>query len=240
MNVFLKAKNSLRTNLIRASYYSPSQRFNLHGVISYSQEGEDRILLRLFEHQSAGFFIDVGAHHPIRFSNTYAFYRRGWTGINIEPRPGSMMLFQKFRPNDISLEIGVADTNGTMIYHQFDEPALNSFDPAMAEEHSASGRYHIINKQPVPVKPLKAILDEHLPPGTPIDFMNVDVEGLDMAVIASNDWSRYRPRVVLAESLGMGINEVISSPLCDYMVKQGYGLYAKTCHTTFYKNQEPD
>jgi len=51
---------------------------------SYSQEGEDLILLRIFEKKRIGFYVDVGSHHPFRFSNTYLFYRLGWRGINID------------------------------------------------------------------------------------------------------------------------------------------------------------
>ena len=47
--------------------------------LCYSQNGEDLILNRLFENKEKGFFIDVGAHHPIRFSNTYLFYKKGWS-----------------------------------------------------------------------------------------------------------------------------------------------------------------
>jgi len=52
-----------------------------YALKSYSQEGEDMILRRIFERQSTGFYVDVGAHHPKRFSNTYFFYKKGWSGI---------------------------------------------------------------------------------------------------------------------------------------------------------------
>lgn len=40
---------------------------------SWSQEGEDLILRRIFENKNTGFYVDVGAHHPKRFSNTIFF-----------------------------------------------------------------------------------------------------------------------------------------------------------------------
>jgi hypothetical protein len=54
-----------------------------------------------------GFYIDVGAHHPFRYSNTHMLYRRGWRGINIDPIPGAKIAFDRFRPGDINLEMGV-------------------------------------------------------------------------------------------------------------------------------------
>ena len=61
-----------------------------------------------------GFYVDVGAFHPTLFSNTYFFYLNGWRGLNIEARPGSKQLFDKLRPKDINVEIGVSRERGTM------------------------------------------------------------------------------------------------------------------------------
>ena len=80
----------------------------LYGRLSYSQEGEDLVLHRLFEGQATGIYVDVGAHHPFRFSNTCLLHTRGWRGINIDATPGSMAQFQRFRPRDVNLELGVA------------------------------------------------------------------------------------------------------------------------------------
>jgi hypothetical protein len=50
--------------------------FRNYCLSSYSQEGEDLILRRIFEHKQKGFYVDVGAYHPFLFSNTYIFYER--------------------------------------------------------------------------------------------------------------------------------------------------------------------
>ena len=78
-----------KQNFYDVLYKLKNSSFNRFNSKSYSQEGEDLILSRYFDGQREGFFIDVGAFHPIRFSNTYLFYRLGWSGINIEARPGS-------------------------------------------------------------------------------------------------------------------------------------------------------
>jgi hypothetical protein len=67
----------------------------------YSQAGEDAILSNIFNYvlpTDRGFYVDVGAYHPFKHSNTYLLYRAGWRGINIDPRPGSKALFDKHRP----------------------------------------------------------------------------------------------------------------------------------------------
>ena len=78
-------------------------------AVTFPQEGEDLILSRMFDARSKGFFVDVGAYHPFRFSNTFLFYCAGWRGINIDATPGSMIAFDKFRPGDTNIECFVGD-----------------------------------------------------------------------------------------------------------------------------------
>ena len=75
---------------------------------SYAQEGEDRILMRYFDGRKKGFYLDVGAHHPKLYSNTYLFYNQGWNGINIDAMPGSMEIFNKQRSRDINIEAAIS------------------------------------------------------------------------------------------------------------------------------------
>ena len=52
-------------------------------------------LYRIFEECKSGFYVDIGAHHPKRFSNTYFFYKRGWSGITVEPNSDAIKLFKE-------------------------------------------------------------------------------------------------------------------------------------------------
>ncbi|MCJ0742379.1 hypothetical protein [Pedobacter montanisoli] len=110
---------------------------------AYSQEGEDLVLARIFEHQQKGFYVDVGALHPKRFSNTFKFYKQGWRGINIDAMPGSMLEFDKVRPLDINIETPISNKNETLNYYIFNEPALNTFSKELAEERSNKAIYKI-------------------------------------------------------------------------------------------------
>ena len=208
------------------------ERAGLHVRLSYSQEGEDLILERIFEGQGAGFYVDVGAHHPKRFSNTHRFYRRGWCGINIEPNPEGLVLFQRYRKRDINLGYGVGNQQGELVYYMFNEPALNSFDRTLSHQRQ-SDQYRIIGTRNIPVKPLSEILQEYLPPKTHIDFMTVDVEGLDLDVLKSNDWTRFRPSCLLVEALGFKL-ATPSAPIHSFVELQNYELFAKTFNTLFY------
>src|SRR5690606_27350082 len=89
-----------------------------HGRVAYSQEGEDLLIYKLLrleeQRQHDGYYVDVGAHDPFRYSNTAIFYRLGWTGINVDPRPGMATIFGKARPRDTNLEIAVSSMTGNL------------------------------------------------------------------------------------------------------------------------------
>ena len=117
-------------NLYQSPLKSPQE--DLYSTLSYSQEGEDLILKRLFDGQKKGLYVDVGAHHPKRFSNTYLFYKMGWRGINIDAMPGSMEKFKEVRPEDINIEAAISDKDELLTYYIFNESALNTFSKAGA------------------------------------------------------------------------------------------------------------
>lgn len=208
-----------------------------YAIKSYSQEGEDMVLRRIFEGQPVGFFVDVGAHHPCRFSNTYFFYKCGWSGINIEPNPDAISAFQSIRPRDINLQFGVSDSPGQLTYYQFDEPALNTFDHEIVKSRLARTPYKLKTTSEVSVKRLDAILAEHLPENTKIDFISIDVEGFDFAVLKSNDWDLYRPKCVLVEMLNASLEDAMRGDIYQFMKNQKYVLFAKTYNTLFFLSE---
>lgn len=204
--------------------------------VSYSQEGEDLVLLRFFEQQENGFYVDVGAHHPYRFSNTALLYEKGWRGVNLDPNPGTSILFNRYRPRDLNLELGISSNSEPLDFYVFNEPALNTFDSEVAAEHITGGKYKLLDKRVVQQKALSEILDEYLPEGQEIDFFTIDVEGLGYDVLASNDWNKYRPKLVLIEVLGdRRLDLLLSMPEAALLRSNGYELIAKTVNTAFFQ-----
>ena len=129
---------------------------------SFSQEGEDLILRRLFSDKTIGFYVDVGAHHPFRFSNTFKFYEKGWRGINIEPNPEDFNLFSKHRKRDININAGVASNDGELPYFMFNELALNTFCEEEASKKNQLDNYSIVKKIEIPVYKLENLLQKYL------------------------------------------------------------------------------
>ena len=211
---------------------------------TYSQYGEDACLRgfmdrRCRDREYRGFWVDIGAHHPTRFSNTRMFSELGWRGINVDAMSDAIELFRKRRPNDINVNVGVGSVPGELDYYQFPDHAYNTFVKARVDELArewghelVEGRdYHVCK---VPVVTLRELLDECLPSGQKIDFLSVDAEGMDLEILKSNDWEKYRPDYVLAEVEG-ALSDAGGSEMVRFLRAVGYELAGRCFVTAIFK-----
>ncbi|WP_216647443.1 FkbM family methyltransferase [Chitinophaga sp. SYP-B3965] len=205
--------------------------------ICYSQEGEDMVLQRFLGDKANGFYIDIGAHHPIRFSNTYKFFKRGWRGINIDAMPGSMERFRKLRKEDINLELPLSDKKEVLNYYIFNEKALNTFDETEARKKDGVNGFKITDVRSLETSTLTDVVNKYVPAGQSIDFLSIDIEGYDMKVLKSNDWNKIRPEIVLIEDLNSSIEDSLQGEQFRFMKSVDYKLIARTFNTAFYKNE---
>lgn len=201
---------------------------------SYSQEGEDLVVDRYLNYQKKGFYVDIGAMHPIRFSNTYHFYERGWRGVNIDATPGSMAEFTKLRSRDLNLELAISNVQENKKYYLFSEPALNTFSKKLANQYVSNGQKIVCTKT-IKTNTLDEILVSNLKSNQIIDFMSIDVEGMELEVLKSFNLKRFEPKLILVESLrSYTISEAIRSELNKFLCKQHYNLAAKTYNTLIF------
>jgi len=203
-----------------------------------SQEGEDIVLNKLFgfNKDSRGLFVDVGAHHPCRFSNTWMYYCMGWRGINIDPNPGSMIAFEQMRGDDINLEIGVSQNEGKRKFFCYNEPALNGIDNDRRDELKNTS-YKLNEIIEINTLPLVKILDCYCKSFSSPNFLNIDVEGLEMEVLKSNNWERYRFEVILVEQKLNSIDLIDKSDVFKYLFEKDYKPVACTGRTVIYKHE---
>ena len=198
-----------------------------------AQEGEDVLVRRLLKekYNEKGSYVDVGALHPLRFSNTAHYYMRGWNGINIEPNPNAIELFKTLRPRDVNISIAIGE-RGEATYYSFKEPAYNTFDEGQME--FAKTKTELLNTIYIKKKPLHEILSAHQDILNELIFFNIDVEGMELEVLKTNKWESYRPLLVLVEALDKGKYTEIE----QYMTKQDYHFVARTKNTYFFAEQE--
>jgi len=204
----------------------------------YSEQGED-IMLEHYCPEERGFYVDIGAYHPNRFSVTRMFYKKGWNGINIEPNPDSIKTFKRMRKRDINLNIGVSDETGELNYYYYgkNEPT-NTFDAEMYKIWERKAEKIIKIK----VDTLNNILDKYLPKGKTVDFLTIDVERHELTILQALNYEKYSPKHILVEDLSFydknkNFMEFTDSKLCGFLNSKGYIVVAKTWYTILFKLQ---
>ncbi len=188
---------------------------------SYSMQGEDLIVRSLLKAElrsgKRGFYADLGAHKPCYGNNTYLFYQYGWRGLCVEPNPGFADAYQQTRPGDtfISAAIG-PDGKGFWA-----ESTANSALSRVAAKQDDFGPDF---KQPVevPFVSLATLFSTFAPRGAAIDYMSLDVEGVELAALQSNDWSRFRPKVIVIEENQLRPTDPLATPALRYLHDLGY------------------
>lgn len=172
------------------------------GGYSYAQHGDDLIVLNIFHTLGIENFtyMDVGANHPYRISNTALMYELGHRGINIEANPNYSALFHKYRPEDTNLNVGVGIRRDTLPFYMIDDySGRNTFSKEAAEAFVKDNpEFKIRNIKNIKVLTLEDIISKYCNGIFP-DFMSMDVEGLDYQILSSIDFERSAPKIIDVE-----------------------------------------
>jgi len=188
---------------------------------SYGQFGEDAAVQALLKFVRNGYYVDVGAYHPVLYSNTYALYRRGWSGLAIDPNPDLRGVFRLMRPRDTHVVSAVGTKRERLQYHRFTDASYNTFDGEEAAKRTQARALHALPSIRVEVQPLRDIIAQHKI--TRIDFLNIDVEGMDIDILESHNWS-ILPRVIAIEDNSFDMREPQKSAVWQYLNTRGYVL----------------
>lgn len=197
----------------------------------YSQWGEDKVLEELFAAKPAGFYVDVGAYHPFHYSNTALLYKKGWRGLNIDPNPNAVRLFNWHRRRDTTVNSGVGQEVATTRYYLFNHQAYNTFSRQQRDEALKKKFIRVIGELEVLCVPLQSILKQHVP-DQQIDFLNIDVEGMGLEVLRSLNWRSPKPRVVCVEDDHYEPER--GSEIHTLLAGQGYRLHARCGASSIY------
>jgi FkbM family methyltransferase len=178
--------------------------------------------------------LDIGAHHPDSLSNTAMFHYLGSRGINIEPDPDLFRRFKEMRPDDVNLNIGIGETSGSFDFFRMEHAGLNTFSQEEAERMSKEEGVKIHERVKLQVRTIKDVLNEHkfIP-----DFLSIDVEGYDLAILRSYDFEKHRPKVICAETIEYSKSLAAKKrmDLISFIESQGYCAFVDThINTLFY------
>jgi len=196
--------------------------------ISYSFNGVDLVINYIFKNKIHGFYLDIGAQHPISNNNTYLLHKRGWNGINIDLDKKNIDLFKIARPKELNLNYAVSNVEGeTDLYFYHDASPINTLSSDVSKFQNAV----IKNVKKIHTKSLNSIL-QNFKINRHIDYMNIDVEGYEEKVLEGFDLNRYRPSVISIEYLDLkmkklefknnNIDNLIQSNLYKYLIDNDY------------------
>jgi len=208
---------------------------------SYSQCGEDLIVNYLFSLRGMNMpsYIDIGANHPWFINNTAFFYKKGCRGINIEPNPNLISIFEKERPLDKNLNIGISNLNTEkMDFYVMKDNTLSTFSKAEADNFVGHGK-ELEKIIKIKIDTIQEVLKKYNNEIFP-DLLNLDVEGLELEILNGIDFINNYPKVICVETaeyspIGSGKKR---NNLMNFIESKSYYLYADTNLNSIYIRNE--
>ena len=195
---------------------------NPHLIPSYSQFGEDRVINGFFANQQRGVYVDVGCNHPIAYSNTWQLYLRGWRGVGIDPNPRLVEEYRRRRPNDVVVQKAVSNHDGKVDFYFSHESDLIS---GIGEQAAGPWKRTPQNSSIVQCEcqTLETILANN---NIPLDFdlLSIDVEGHELVILESIDFSCIRPRLIVVEMHDFDLMHPEIDAVYARLVSSGYQL----------------
>jgi len=210
----------------------------------FSQNGEDYLLCKFFEFKEKGFFVDVGAFDGVHLSNSYCFELLGWQGICVEPQNFYHQRCVKNRPLSTCINAACVDDDSIKeITLSTDSTGLFSGVDLSNEQKNIKDHYRTLGKElpshkteTVPAATLDSILNKHLPEECNIDFISIDVEGLEKKVLDGLDLSRFTPHLLLVETG----NDADQDELTEYLKPHGYMFARRLGPNSFFARSQQD
>ena len=208
------------------------RKFSHHG-----QCAEDTAIARFFPKRYKGLFVDVGCFHPVKYSNTYRFYKQGWRGINIDIDAIKIEGFKMIRPGDVSLARAVSDQQGEITYwtNGFYSPTV-TLDQDFAESEKRNKKDY--RPRTVQADRLTQIIDDTKFKDQAIDLLTIDVEGHDYYVLKSLDFDRYTPQLIAVETQLETLDAVMAGDTFRFLQEKGYVLVNWVGMTLMFKRIE--
>jgi FkbM family methyltransferase len=194
-----------------------------HAVsVSWSQGGEDIALIHALSGQQSGKYIDIGAHHPSRFSVTRHLYQMGWTGVNVDANQELINIFNSVRTKDKNICVAVG-SEANYHFTIFEEAAISTLDPEWRNKFISENN-KIAREVNIKGRKLRTILDD-FQPETRLDLLSIDAEGSDLQVLESLEFetlekSRF-PKWILLETTPP-VSNALRTPAVALAIRVGY------------------
>lgn len=212
--------------------------FKLKIMRSFSQEGEDLIINRIFNYNQIKpkniFYLDIGAGHPIRYSNTLFFYHQDAKGITVDANYENIFLHKFLRPKDFSFNYLLGNSTEVVEYYKFKQPELNTTSQNKVKELAEQNIFPL-DKEKIIQKKFNDFLNNELRDNlSEINFLNIDIEGGELALIKVIDWDKFRPNIICIEIASNNFNEIFESEIYKIILSKEYKLFSKLYNSVIF------
>jgi FkbM family methyltransferase len=209
----------------------------------FGQWAEDVLVRKLFpKSKKTGIYLDLGAYHPFIHSNTAFFWMKGWSGINVDANPNSIELFNKVRPRDTNVwaalvpQKDIREGAHQIALHLSDQSDTQSKISATGTVNSELGLDRGFSKSiNVPATCINDLLNTQKVHR--IDYLNIDIEGIDVDVLKEMDFARISPHVVTIEDYSSHLKELVNSDISIHMEHAGYALVGRAGPTSIFVHE---
>ena len=205
---------------------------------SYSTYGEDIIIEQFFKNKKKGFYVDIGCYHPLEGNNTYLLFKKGWNGINADVNSLSIELFNRAREKDHNINLAVSDKNQKLkIYFRKKINMLNTSSKKLAKIHFRNG----FQEKSINACPLNEIIKKSKFDNRRIDFLNIDVEGKELNVLKSLNFTKYKPRLICIEihnhekMYDQNYDYLKRNLVYKFLITKGYNVFWKNGFSFIFK-----
>ena len=225
-------------NFIKFFYYMYYRPKIFFPKKTYSMYGEDIIIEQFFKNKKKGFYVDIGCYHPLEGSNTYLLFKKGWNGINADVNRLSIELFNRAREKDHNVNLAVSNNKQKLkIYFRKKINMLNTSSKKLAKIHFRNGfQERVIN-----ACPLNEIIKKSKFNSKKIDFLNIDVEGKELNVLESLNFSRYKPKLICIEihnhekMYDQNYDYLKRNSVYKFLIRKGYKVIWKNGFSFIFK-----
>ncbi len=224
-NKFLKIARQLYKNIAMDRYV----RFH------YSQLGEDAVLAYIFPKEYKGFYVDIGAYHPLSISNTALLHQRGWRGVNVDVSEQSIREFNKTRPHDTNINRAVSNKAETVTLFKFAE-GLSPYNTIFADS-AANNPGRPTSENRVETIDINTLLADNLPKSGQFDLLNLDTEGMDESLILRIDFDKFKPMVICVEFPVVNFDTLPADKIYCKLKLEGYELVAVCVATGIFRHK---
>lgn len=192
---------------------------------TYSQCGEDLFIKNFFKKKKIGFYLDIGAFNPVKYNNTFLLYKKGWRGINIDLNQTSIDMFNIFRPRDRNICAAISSKENIVKVNI--ENIFSPLNTISIERSKQLNQENIkVNSYYIKTKKINKLIK------TEFDFLNIDVEGIDLKVLKSIRLNFYKPQLICIEILNKKQFYLFKNHLENY----GYIFTKKLGPSYFFRN----